>query len=84
MSAYELAGAYMMYGDGGRFTNLHSYTTVEDYMGNVILEKDVYTVQAIGEDTAYIMNRLLKGVMTDARGTARGLFRGYSRYGKRW
>lgn len=70
MSAYELAGAYMMYGDGGRFTNLHSYTTVEDYMGNVILEKDVYTVQAIGEDTAYIMNRLLKGVMTDVRGTA--------------
>lgn len=72
ITPYELAGAYMMYGNGGRFTNLHSYVTVEDFRGNVILEKDVYTVQAIGEDTAYIMNRLLKTVMTDARGTARG------------
>ena len=70
MSPYELAGCYMMYGNGGRFTNLHSYTTVEDFRGNVILEKDVYTVQAISEDTAYIMNRLLYAVMHDARGTA--------------
>ena len=43
MSPYELAGAYMMYGSGGTFTNLHSYTTVEDYRGNVILKKEVYT-----------------------------------------
>ena len=70
MTPYELAGAYMMYGNKGQFTNLHSYTTVEDYQGNVILEKDVYTVQAISEDTAYIMNRLLYAVMHDTRGTA--------------
>jgi penicillin-binding protein 1A len=73
MSAYELAGAYMMYGDGGRFTTLHSYTSVEDYQGNVILEKDITTVQAISEETAYIMNRLLKGVLTDSGGTAYGM-----------
>ncbi len=74
MSPYELAGAYMMYGSGGTFTNLHSYTTVEDYRGNVILKKEVYTVQAIGEDTAYVMNRLLWGVLHDSGGTARGLY----------
>lgn len=73
MTAYELAGAYMMYGNGGQFTTLHSYTTVEDFRGNVILKKDITTVQAISEDTAYIMNRLLKGVLYDSGGTARGL-----------
>ena len=74
MTPYELAGAYMMYGDGGRVTSLHSYTSVRDYQGNEILEKDIVTTQAIGEDTAYIMNRLLHGVLFDTRGTARGLY----------
>lgn len=73
MSPYELAGAYMMYGDGGRITSLHSYTSVRDYQGNEILEKDIVTTQAIGEDTAFIMNRLLHSVLFDAGGTARGI-----------
>lgn len=73
LSPYELAGTYMMYGDGGRMTSLHSYTSVRDYQGNEILEKDIVTTQAIGEDTAYIMNRLLHSVLFDAGGTARGI-----------
>ena len=31
-------------------------------------------MQAIGEDTAYVMNRLLWGVLHDSGGTARGLY----------
>ncbi len=73
LSPYELAGAYMMYGDGGRMTSLHSYTSVRDYQGNEILEKDIVTTQAIGEDTAYIMNRLLHSVLFDRVGTAYGI-----------
>ena len=73
LSPYELAGAYMMYGDGGRMTSLHSYTSVRDYQGNEILEKDIVTTQAIGEDTAYIMNRLLHRVLFDRGGTAYGI-----------
>ena len=73
LSPYELAGAYMMYGDGGRMTSLHSYTSVRDYQGNEILEKDIVTTQAIGEDTAYIMNRLLHSVLFDRGGTAYGI-----------
>lgn len=73
LSPYELAGAYMMYGDGGRMTSLHSYTSVRDYQGNEILEKDIVTTQAIGEDTAYIMNRLLHSVLFDSGGTAYGI-----------
>lgn len=70
MSPYELAGAYMMYGDGGRVTSLHSYTSVRDYQGNEILEKDIITTQAIGEDSAFIMNRLLHNVLFESGGTA--------------
>ena len=73
LSPYELAGAYMMYGDGGRMTSLHSYTSVRDYQGNEILEKDIVTTQAIGEDTAYIMNSLLHSVLFDRGGTAYGI-----------
>lgn len=73
LSPYELAGAYMMYGDGGRMTSLHSYTSVRDYQGNEILEKDIVTTQTIGEDTAYIMNRLLHSVLFDRGGTAYGI-----------
>lgn len=73
LSPYELAGAYMMYGDGGRMTSLHSYTSVRDYQGNEILEKDIVTTQAIGEVTAYIMNRLLHSVLFDRGGTAYGI-----------
>ena len=73
LSPYELAGAYMMYGDGGRMTSLHSYTSVRDYQGSEILEKDIVTTQAIGEDTAYIMNRLLHSVLFDRGGTAYGI-----------
>ena len=61
MSPYDLAAAYMMYGSGGKYTTPHTYTTVEDYKGNVILKKEITTVQAIGEDTAYVMNRLFEG-----------------------
>ncbi len=73
MTPYELAGAYMMYGDGGRVTSLHSYTSVRDYQGNEILEKDIVTTQAIGEDTAYIVNRLMHSVLFDRGGTAYGI-----------
>ncbi|MEG0763654.1 MAG: transglycosylase domain-containing protein [Oscillospiraceae bacterium] len=72
MTPYELAGAYMMYGNKGEYITPHSYTSVVNAKGEVILEPDVMKVQAIGEDTAYIMNRLLKNVL-GAGGTAPGL-----------
>lgn len=68
MSPYQLAGAYMMNGNGGKFHSLHSYTSVEDSMGRVVLKPDVNNVQAIGEDSSFIMNRLLRQVMVDGTG----------------
>lgn len=70
VSPAEMAHAYMMFGDGGTVTPLHSYTTVENVQtGEVVLDNTLLpTTRAIGEDTAMIMNKLLRQVIT--RGTA--------------
>ena len=69
ISPLEMAAAYAMFGNEGVYTTPHSYTTVETADGEVLLEKKVTKTQAIGEDTAYIMNRALKTVL-QAGGTA--------------
>lgn len=72
ISPLEMAAAYAMFGNGGKYTTPHCYTTVEDSSGSVILETKVTTVQAISPESAYIMNRILKQVMV-GDGTANGL-----------
>ena len=71
VSLAEMAHAYMMFGDGGTLMPLHSYTTVENIQtGEILLDNTMLpTTRAIGEDTAMIMNKLLRLVMT--QGTAR-------------
>lgn len=74
ISPLEMAAAYAIFGNGGKYTTPYCYTTVEDSNGDVILETKVTTVQAISEETAYIMNRALKQVMLSPNGgTAAGL-----------
>lgn len=70
VSLAEMAHAYMMFGDGGTLSPLHSYTTVENIQtGEILLDNTLLpTTRAIGEDTAMIMNKLLRLVMT--KGTA--------------
>ncbi|MBQ9844587.1 MAG: penicillin-binding protein [Oscillospiraceae bacterium] len=70
ISPLEMAAAYAMFGNGGVYTTPYCYTTVETAQGDIILEKQVTTVQAISEDTAYIMNRALRQVIVGSRGTA--------------
>ncbi len=80
MSLYELAGAYQMFGGTstyGVYNSLHSYLRVEDSRGNIVLEPEMTTVQAIDPQSGYIMNRLLSNVLrSGAPGvspTARGM-----------
>lgn len=68
ISPLEMAAAYAMFGNGGVYTTPQCYTTVEDAEGDVILETNVTTVQAISPQTAYIMNRAMRQVITS--GTA--------------
>lgn len=71
VTPYELAGAYMMFGSGGTFTTLHSYESVQTGTGKELLTPVIETEQVISSDTAWVMNRMLKGVMEGA-GTASG------------
>ncbi len=72
ISPLEMAAAYAIFGNSGKYIKPYCYTTVEDSTGEIILETKVTSVQAISEQTAYIMNRLLKGSLA-AGGTASGL-----------
>ena len=66
MSLYELAGAYQMFGGNdtyGVYNSLHSYLRVEDSRGNIVLEPEMTTVQAINPQSGYVMNRLLSNVL---------------------
>ncbi|MBR6609301.1 MAG: hypothetical protein IKK99_03690, partial [Oscillospiraceae bacterium] len=71
ISPLEMAAAYAIFGNEGRYIEPYCYTTVEDSDGEVILETKVTSVQALSEDTAYIMNRMMKNVLT--YGTGAGL-----------
>ena len=71
ISPLEMAAAYAIFGNAGKYIEPYCYTTVEDSSGEVILETKVTSVQALSEDTAYIMNRMLKNVLV--YGTGAGL-----------
>ena len=73
VTPYELAAAYMMFGSGGN--PLHHapllWKPVQTGYGKILLEPQVESRRVLDEDTAYVMNRLLRGVM-EGRGTASG------------
>lgn len=69
----ELTNAYQIFGNGGYFTESHTYTSVTNAAGDEVLKKDLSTNQVISEDTATIMNRLLRQVVVGSSGTARAI-----------
>ncbi len=77
VSPVEMAGAYTIFGNGGKFTTLHSYTSIEDYNGELVMEPDIITTQAIKPDTAHIMNEILSTVLYHSGGTGYGLYPDY-------
>ena len=80
ISPLEMAAAYAIFGNEGVYTTPYCYTTVETASGEILLETEVTTVQAISEETAYIMNRMLQGTLrysnpiTGEAGTGYGLY----------
>ena len=65
-----LAAAFQIFYDG-EYTTPHLYTRVLDRDGNIYLENNSTSYQALTPDTAYVMNRLLAQVMQGS-GTAAG------------
>ena len=68
-----LAAAFQIFYDG-EYTTPHLYTRVLDRDGNIYLENNATSYQALTPDTAYVMNRLLKNVLFSSVGTASGRY----------
>ena len=68
-----LAAAFQIFYDG-EYTTPHLYTRVLDRDGNIYLENNATSYQALTSDTAYVMNRLLKNVLYSSVGTASGRY----------
>lgn len=69
----EMAGAFQIYGNGGKYFKPHSYLYVTDRNDKVLLDhRDDVPIQAVSSQTATIMNRLLRHVIIGPEGTGRG------------
>ena len=65
----ELTAAFATFGNGGYYYEPITYERVEDTSGNLVLDNTPQKSRAFSEDTAYIMNRLLKVVVDSGTGT---------------
>lgn len=70
----ELAAAYQVFGNGGIHYEPKLYSRVLDSKNNVILEQDYYGNQAIDSDTAWVLNRMLRTVITAPNNSNLGPF----------
>lgn len=70
MSPMQMASAYSVFAYKGVYWEPYFYTRIEDYDGNVILEKTPNPTKVYSEQTAFIMNDMLQDVVT--RGTGAG------------
>ncbi len=69
----ELTNAYQIFGNGGHFTESHTYTHVSNVAGENVLKVKSTPKQAISSDTAVVMNRMLRNVITNGTGKAASL-----------
>ncbi|MGE4284367.1 MAG: transglycosylase domain-containing protein, partial [Clostridia bacterium] len=69
ISVLEMTAAYAPFANKGIYTTPYTYTKVLDHEGKVILEKKKTSNIAMSEQTAYLMTKMLEGVLID--GTAR-------------
>ncbi len=63
VSVYEMVGAYATFANKGVWTEPIYKTRIEDKNGNVLQEFVPRKVEAISEETAYLMLNLLQGVV---------------------
>jgi penicillin-binding protein 1A len=71
ISVFEMVGAYSTFANKGFASKPIYITRIEDKYGNVIKEFVDQQTEVISEQTAYVMNKMLQGVVT--RGTAQRL-----------
>jgi penicillin-binding protein 1A len=64
----ELTAAFAVFGNGGYYYTPVVYERIEDTQGNLVLDNTPQKNRAFSEDTAYVMNRLLKVVCESGTG----------------
>lgn len=75
VSVYEMVGAYSTFVNKGVYTEPYYITRIEDKNGNVLYEPHPKTVEALNEETAYVMLHMLKGSTEIEGGAGMGLSR---------
>lgn len=66
----EMTAAFQIFGNGGKYYKPYTYFKVVDRNGKVLLDNtEQIPTQAISSQTATIMNRLLRTVVTSGTGT---------------
>ncbi|MGI6279113.1 MAG: transglycosylase domain-containing protein [Acutalibacteraceae bacterium] len=71
LTTLESAAAYAIFGNGGRYYEPAFYTKVTDHEGKIVLERKPTPKMAISEDTATVMNHLLRTVVYGSNGTGK-------------
>lgn len=71
LTTLESAAAFAVFGNGGRYYEPAFYSKVTNQEGKVILERKPQAKMAISEDTATVMNHLLRTVVYGSNGTGR-------------
>ncbi|MBR6762041.1 MAG: transglycosylase domain-containing protein [Oscillospiraceae bacterium] len=66
----DLVNAYMIYGNGGYFSDAHIISRVETSDGNLVYTGGADYTAVIDEETAYVMNKLLQNVVNNGTGKA--------------
>lgn len=70
LNTREMAAAYASFANMGVYNSPRTYLRVEDAEGNVILENEGESHQAMKETTAYLMNQMLKNAVNAGTGTS--------------
>ena len=80
----EMAAAYAVFANEGKYNEPHTYTKVLDSANRVLLEKGAANEEVISANTAYTMSEMLYGVVNGSSGTGKvaKLANGISTYGK--
>ncbi|MBE6750050.1 MAG: hypothetical protein E7560_02680 [Ruminococcaceae bacterium] len=71
LNTMESAAAFAVFGNGGLYYEPSLYTKVVDQKGKIVLERNVQPKMAISEDTATVMNHLLRTVVYGGNGTGK-------------
>jgi penicillin-binding protein 1A len=73
VSLFEMVSAYCTFANQGVYTEPLIITRIEDKHGNILVEKQIKTHDAISEDVAYQMLHMLKGGLQESGGTSQAL-----------